>query len=48
LQPHRKEAWKLSRDPQFVEKVRDVVGVYLYLPERAVVLRVDVESQPRR
>jgi transposase len=45
LQPHRQEAWKLSRDPQFIDKVRDVVGLYLDPPERAVVLCVDVKSQ---
>jgi transposase len=45
LQPHRQQTWKLSRDPQFVEKVRDVVGLYLDPPERAVVLCVDVKSQ---
>ena len=45
LQPHRQETWKLSRDPQFIEKVRDVVGLYLDPPERAVVLCVDVKSQ---
>jgi transposase len=45
LQPHRQETWKLSRDPQFVEKVRDVVGLYLDPPERAVVLCVDEKSQ---
>src|SRR5947209_5282386 len=45
LQPHRQETWKLSRDPQFVEKVRDVVGLYLNPPERAVVLCVDEKSQ---
>ena len=45
LQPHRQETWKLSRDPQFVAKVRDVVGLYLDPPERAVVLCVDVKSQ---
>jgi transposase len=45
LQPHRQEAWKLSRDPQFIEKVRDVVGLYLNPPERAVVLCVDEKSQ---
>jgi transposase len=43
LQPHRQETWKLSRDPQFVDKVRDVVGLYLDPPERAVVLCVDGE-----
>ena len=45
LQPHRQEAWKLSRDPQFVDKVKDVVGLYLDPPERAVVLCVDEKSQ---
>ncbi|HEY6550567.1 MAG TPA: IS630 family transposase [Solirubrobacterales bacterium] len=45
LQPHRTETWKLSRDPQFVAKVRDVVGLYLDPPERAVVLCVDEKSQ---
>ena len=45
LQPHRTEAWKLSKDPQFVAKVRDVVGLYLDPPERAVVLCVDEKSQ---
>jgi transposase len=45
LQPHRRETWKLSRDPQFVAKVRDVGGLYLDPPERAVVLCVDVKSQ---
>lgn len=45
LQPHRQETWKLSRDPQFIDKVRDVVGLYLNPPERAVVLCVDEKSQ---
>ena len=45
LQPHRAETWKLSKDPQFIEKVRDVVGLYLHPPERAVVLCVDEKSQ---
>ena len=44
LQPHRQETWKLSKDPQFVEKVHDVVGLYLNPPERAVVLCVDEET----
>ena len=43
LQPHRQETWKLSKDPQFIDKVRDVVGLYLNPPERAVVLCVDEE-----
>ncbi len=45
LQPHRQETWKLSKDPPFVAKVRDVVGLYLDPPERAVVLCVDEKSQ---
>jgi transposase len=45
LQPHRLEHWKLSKDPLFVEKVRDIVGLYLDPPERAVVLCVDEKSQ---
>ena len=45
LQPHRQQTWKLSKDPQFVDKVRDVVGLYLDPPERAVVLCVDEKSQ---
>ncbi len=45
LQPHRQETWKLSKDPQFIDKVRDVVGLYLDPPERAVVLCVDEKSQ---
>lgn len=45
LQPHRQDSWKLSKDPQFVDKVKDVVGLYLAPPERAVVLCVDEKSQ---
>ncbi|HMA57552.1 MAG TPA: IS630 family transposase [Pseudolabrys sp.] len=45
LQPHRVETFKLSSDPLFVEKVRDIVGLYLSPPERAVVLCVDEKSQ---
>lgn len=45
LQPHRSEAFKLSTDPLFVEKVRDVVGLYVAPPERAIVLCVDEKSQ---
>jgi transposase len=45
LQPHRTETFKLSADPQFVEKVRDVVGLYMNPPERAIVLCVDEKSQ---
>jgi transposase len=39
LQPHRSETFKLSNDPLFVEKVRDIVGLYLAPPDRALVLR---------
>jgi len=45
LQPHRSETFKLSSDPFFVEKVRDIVGLYLSPPERALVLCVDEKSQ---
>jgi len=45
LQPHRVETFKLSTDPFFVEKVRDIVGLYLNPPERALVLCVDEKSQ---
>ena len=45
LQPHRSETFKLSTDPLFIDKVRDVVGLYLNPPERALVLCVDEKSQ---
>jgi len=45
LQPHRQETFKLSTDPLFIDKVRDIVGLYLSPPERAVVLCVDEKSQ---
>lgn len=45
LQPHRAETFKLSRDPAFVDKVRDVVGLYLNPPDRALVLCVDEKPQ---
>src|ERR1700677_3342172 len=45
LQPHRQEKFKLSADPQFVEKVYDICGLYLNPPERAVVLCIDEKSQ---
>ena len=45
LQPHRSETFKLSTDPLFIEKVRDIVGLYLAPPERALVLCVDEKSQ---
>ena len=41
LAPHRQDTWKLSKDPRFIDKVRDVVGLYLNPAERAVVLCVD-------
>jgi transposase len=45
LQPHRSETFKLSKDPNFVEKVRDIVGLYLSPPENAVVICCDEKSQ---
>jgi putative transposase len=45
LQPHRSKSFKLSTDPFFVEKIRDVVGLYLDPPDHAVVLSVDEKSQ---
>jgi len=45
LKPHRSKSFKLSRDPKFVEKLTDVVGVYLTPPQNAVVLCVDEKSQ---
>ena len=45
LQPHRQDTFKLSKDPLFVDKVHDIVGLYLNPPERAVVLCVDEKSQ---
>jgi transposase len=45
LQPHRVETFKLSTDPQFVDKTRDIVGLYLNPPDRALVLCVDEKSQ---
>lgn len=45
LQPHRQKSFKLSNDPFFVEKVRDIVGLYLNPPENALVLCVDEKSQ---
>ncbi len=46
LQPHRAESFKLSTDALFIEKVRDIVGLYLDPPERAVVLCVDELCEP--
>ncbi len=45
LQPHRQETFKLSPDPLFIDKVRDIVGLYFNPPEHAVVLCVDEKSQ---
>jgi len=45
LQPHRSETFKLSTDPQLVEKVRDIVGLYLHPPEHAAVFCVDEKPQ---
>ena len=45
LEPHRQKHFKLSTDPFFVEKVRDIVGLYLHPPENAAVLCVDEKSQ---
>ena len=45
LQPHRVKTFKLSRDPHFAEKLRDVVGLYLHPPAKALVLSVDEKSQ---
>lgn len=45
IQPHRTTGFKLSRDPRFLEKLTDVVGLYLNPPEKALVLCVDEKSQ---
>jgi hypothetical protein len=45
LQPHRTKTFKLSRDPKFLEKMTDVVGLYLNPPQEAIVLCVDEKSQ---
>jgi hypothetical protein len=45
LQPHRQETFKLSTDPMFVERVRDIVGLYMDPPLMAMVLCVDEKSQ---
>jgi putative transposase len=47
LQPHRTETFKLSTDPFFVEKVRDIVGLYLNPPDSALVLSVDEKTRYR-
>src|SRR6266851_4869576 len=45
LQPHRVKTFKLSKDPLFIDKVRDIVGLYLDPPDKALVLCVDEKSQ---
>ena len=45
LKPHAIETWKLSTDLMFVDKVRDVVGLYMSPPDNALVLAVDEKSQ---
>jgi transposase len=45
LQPHRRESFKFSTDPDFVGKVRDIVGLYMNPPDKAIVLSVDEKSQ---
>ena len=45
LKPHKLESFKLSNDPQFIDKVRDIVGLYLNPPEAAVVLCVDEKTK---
>jgi hypothetical protein len=45
LQPHRARQFKLSNDPQFVTKLRDIVGLYVNPPDHAIVLSVDEKSQ---
>jgi transposase len=45
LKPHLVQTWKLSTDPQFIDKVRDIVGLYLDPPDKALVLCVDEKSQ---
>ena len=45
IKPHRTKTFKLSRDPKFLEKLTDVVGLYLHPPDKAIVLCVDEKSQ---
>ena len=45
LQPHRLESFKFSNDPDFAPKVRDIVGLYMNPPDKAIVLSVDEKSQ---
>ena len=48
LKPHQTETFKLSTDPQFIDKVRDIVGLYLDPPEKALVLCVDEKARAPR
>ena len=48
LQPHRVRRFKLSNDPQFAEKLRAIVGLYVDPPAHAIVLSVDEKSKSRR
>ena len=48
LQPHRVRRFKLSKDPEFVPKLREIVGLYVNPPAHAIVLSVDEKSQYRR
>jgi hypothetical protein len=45
LKPHLEQTWKLSADPRFIDKVRDIVGLYLDPPAHAIVVFVDEKSQ---
>jgi len=47
LKPHLVKSFKLSKDPMFVEKVRDIVGLYLNPPDHAIVLCVDERVRPK-
>ncbi len=47
LKPHLIETFKVSRDPKFVEKLKDIVGLYMSPPEHALVLCCDEKSQIR-
>ena len=48
LKPHLVKTFKLSNDPELIEKLHDVVGLYLNLPERALALRIDEKVRFRR
>ena len=45
MKPHRIETFKLSHDPEFAEKLEDIVGLYMHPPEHAIVLSCDEKSQ---